>query len=276
MLVILTAILIIAILVLCSNRGAKAIITAGIDLMLLMAALFLISMGLNPVAVTEIAAVIIAAVTLFYQNGFNAKTRIAFAAVIIVFIALIPLLLLTGMQANIQGISPAQYEIAEVNGYEKKIGISMMLVEISVILMALVGAAVDLSLSITSALYEIHLNNPQLGRKELIASGINISRDILGTTIHTLFYIYMAEFMALMIQFISEYNFLDMINSKAFSQEIMCIGISALGCCAVIPITVIISAFRFRRYAGSEMSIIEKTDKICFQHYISILKTMIK
>lgn len=245
MLLILSMVLIALILVFSSNRGAKALITTGLNLVILLITLFFINIGLNPFLTTVAAAIVVAAITLFYQNEFNEKTKIAFISTSMVFVILVPILLFMGGMMNIQGMTAEQYEIAEVNGYEKNIATSMMLIQISVILMALVGAVIDFALSISSAIYEIRLKNPQLGKKELTLSGMNVSRDILGTTIHTLFYIYMAEFMALLIQFAENYTFTEMINSKAFAQEMASIGFSAIGCAAVIPITVFISVNKF-------------------------------
>lgn len=245
MLIALTIILILLILFFSSNRGAKALVTTALNLMVLLITIFLINLGVNPFLVTVAAAVIVAAVTLFYQNEFNEKTRIAFISTAIVFLVLVPILLFMGGMMNIQGMTVEQYEIAEVNGYEKNIAVSMLLIQISVILMALVGAVIDFALSISSTIYEIQLKNPTLSKRELTLSGLNVSRDILGTTVHTLFYIYMAEFMALLIQFAENYTFLEMINSKAFSQEMARIGFSAIGCAAVIPITVLIAVNSF-------------------------------
>ena len=60
--------------------------------------------------------------------------------------------------------------------------------------------------------------------------------------IHTLFFIYIAEMLALIIQFVDVYSFSRMINSKEFAQGIFEITTGCIGCTLTIPICGIICA----------------------------------
>ena len=55
------------------------------------------------------------------------------------------------------------------------------------ILIACMGAVMDVAMSIASSIAELHIVNPQLTRWELFRSGMNIGKDAMGTMSNTLF-----------------------------------------------------------------------------------------
>ena len=116
-------------------------------------------------------------------------------------------------------------------------------IAIAMILISLIGATVDSSIAISSALYEVHENNRELTRKELFISGMNIGKDILCTTTNTLMFAFLGDFMTLLIWFQNcDYTFLQAVNAKTFAAQIIRILFSAIGCIIVIPITAYITA----------------------------------
>ena len=54
------------------------------------------------------------------------------------------------------------------------------------VLIACMGAVMDVAMSIASAVSEVHLVNPELDRKKLFLSGMNIGKDAMGTMANTL------------------------------------------------------------------------------------------
>ena len=106
----------------------------------------------------------------------------------------------------------------------------------------------DTSFAISTAVFEVSENNNELTEKELIKSGDNIGRDILGTTINTLLFAGMGESMFLMMLFARyKYTFLQLINSKAFVQELFIIVVSNIGCLLIIPLTSVITTYMIKR-----------------------------
>ena len=107
---------------------------------------------------------------------------------------------------------------------------------------------VDSSIAISSALYEVYVNNKNLSKKELFFSGMNIGKDILCTTTNTLMFAFLGDFMTLLIWFYKgNYSFLDIINAKTFVSEIIRILFSAIGCIIVIPVTAYITASSLKK-----------------------------
>ena len=246
MLVILLAILLALILIFTGDRGAKSIVSTAIHVGILILAIFLMYRGLPPVLVTALACLAISAVTMFYQNDGDVKSRIAFGSVIAVIIILIPLVFWFAHIANAEGFNNAQYEITDTNGYTRNVGIDMLQLQISVMLIALIGTVIDIAIAITSSIYEIQDSvgaDRKLTASELLSTGFTASRAILNTSIHTIFYIYIAEYLTLMIQYVDEYSFERLINSQSFAAEFISVSISGIGCCLVVPVTTLLSAW---------------------------------
>ncbi|QHI72980.1 YibE/F family protein [Aminipila terrae] len=247
MLIVLTIILIGLILLVGGDRTAKSLITLAFNGAILLCTIFVINIGLNPLVSTIISCIAISLVTLFYQNEINIKTKLSFISVLIVIAILFLFIFRIVSTSNIQGFPVDQLSIQDSNGYSRNISRNMMYIQISVILMVFIGAIIDTALAVTSALYEVHLNNPDLSKERLFQSGINIGRDILSSTINTLFFIYIAEYLTLFIQFINDFSFAQMINSKQFCQEFISITLSGIGCILIIPITAILCACFFNK-----------------------------
>ena len=88
------------------------------------------------------------------------------------------------------------------------------------ILLGLLGAIIDVSMSISSSMCEIHLNNSKMTKLALFKSGISIGNDILGTMTNTLLFAYISGFMTLIIWFrLLDYSFETIINAKVFVQK---------------------------------------------------------
>ena len=62
------------------------------------------------------------------------------------------------------------------------------------------GAVMDLSVDITSAVYEVVQNQPALSRKEAIRSGLNVGRAAMGTMTTTLLLAYSGGYVALLMR----------------------------------------------------------------------------
>lgn len=246
MLIVLVLVLIALILLIGGDRTAKSLITLGFNAVILLCTIFAINIGLNPVISTIISCIIISLITLFYQNEVNIKTKLAFFSVIIVIALLFLVIFRITYISNIQGFPLDQLSIQDSNGYSRNINRNMVYIQISVVLMVFIGAVIDTGLAVTSALYAVHQNNPHLSKGKLFQSGVGIGRDILSSTINTLFFIYIAEYLTLFIQFVNDFTFVEMINSKQFCQEFISISLSGIGCVLIIPIAALLGAWFYK------------------------------
>ncbi|MEG0291523.1 MAG: YibE/F family protein [Anaerovoracaceae bacterium] len=230
------------------DKAAKALITLGQNAVVLAFTIVAIDFGVHPILATTVSCVLISLITLFYQNEVNQKTIAAFISVIFVIGLMSFSIYLLTFRGNLQGFPTGQYSISKSNGYMDNIGINMAYLQISVILMLLIGAALDTALAVTSALFEVHTHSSKLTLSELFYSGINIGKDILSSTINTLFFIFIGEYLTMFLQFMNYYSFGHMINSKEFAQEVISIALGGIGCVIIIPVAALIGSYTFKSH----------------------------
>ena len=222
------------------KRGIKLFLSIIFNFIILMIIFYLIALGLNPIICSLIGCFIISYIILYYVNEKNIKTESSLKSVIIVLIILSFLIFFVTKISRIAGFGYESYE--EINMFSYDVKIDFTNIAISMILISLIGATVDSSIAISSALYEVYDNNKNLSKKELFLSGMNIGRDILCTTNNTLMFAFLGEFMTLLIWFYKgDYSFLEIVNAKTFVSEMIKILFSAVGCIIVIPITAYIT-----------------------------------
>lgn len=222
------------------KRGIKLFLSILFNFIILMIIFYLIAFGLNPIICSLIGCFIISYIILYYVNERNIKTESSLKSVIIVLIILSFLIFFVTKISRIAGFGYESYE--EINMFSYDVKIDFTNIAISMILISLIGATVDSSIAISSALYEVYDNNKNLSKKDLFLSGMNIGKDILCTTNNTLMFAFLGEFMTLLIWFYKgNYSFLEIVNAKTFVSEMIKILFSAVGCIIVIPITAYIT-----------------------------------
>ena len=222
------------------KRGIKLFLSILFNFIILMIIFYLIAIGLNPIICSLIGCFIISYIILYYVNERNVKTESSLKSVIIVLIILSFLIFFVTKISRIAGFGYESYE--EINMFSYDVKIDFTNIAISMILISLIGATVDSSIAISSALYEVYVNNKNLSKKDLFLSGMNIGKDILCTTNNTLMFAFLGEFMTLLIWFYKgDYSFLEIVNAKTFVSEMIKILFSAVGCIIVIPITAYIT-----------------------------------
>lgn len=251
MLIILTVVLFLLIFTICGDKGSKSIVSTAINALAMVGTLFLIYRNFNPLLVIFLTSVLITAITLFYQNELNVKSVASFISVVVTVLALLGLIFFMAHKANAQGFNAEQYEITDSNGYTRNVHISMLQLQIATMIIALLGTVIDTAVAVTASAYEIYQNNSSLSLQELFRSSFQVSKAVMSTSIHTIFYVYIAEYMTLLMQYISDYHFSYIINSQSLASEFISVSISGIGCCLVVPIATIIGAAMIQA-AGKE------------------------
>lgn len=222
------------------KRGIKLFLSLIFNFIILMIIFYLIAIGLNSIICSLIGCFIISYIILYYVNEKNIKTKSSLKSIVIVLLILAIFIFGITYLSRIAGFGYESYE--EINMFSYDVKIDYTNIAISMILISLIGATVDSSVAISSALFEVYENNKGLSKKELFLSGMNIGKDILCTTTNTLMFAFLGDFMTLLIWFYKgNYSFFDIVNAKIFVAELIRILFSAIGCIIVIPITAYIT-----------------------------------
>ncbi len=111
------------------------------------------------------------------------------------------------------------------------------------ILIACMGAVMDVAMSITSAIAELHEVNPGLKAKELFLSGMNIGRDAMGTMSNTLILAFAGNsFNMLLMIYSYGVTFQQLMNTDFVAIEIIRAVAGSMGIVCTVPIVAFIAA----------------------------------
>lgn len=244
---------VILVLLIGTEKMTQSLVTILLNMLIFFGILAAINYHVPPVIATVAGCALIFVTSVFYQNQVNEKTICTFCSVLIVVTLCAAFAYWICSYANLQGFPIGQYfNIKEANGYSANINANMLALQVAMTLIVMLGTAVDTSLSVSSALYEVHRHNDDLGKKELFRSGISVGRDIVSSSIHTLFFIFVAEYMTLFIYLIKYSTVAAAVNSKELAQQVIIITIAGIASVLVIPVTSFICAKRYTLEAAEQ------------------------
>lgn len=224
------------------EKGTRSFIALFLNFGVTFVTMLLMGYKTNPIIITLIACMVISCINLFYINNVNIKSIAAFISTMITLLFLVTLIFIIVKKSKIQGFGVE--EIEELNSFTLYVGIDFVKIAICTIIMGTIGAITDTSISISSAMNEICLHNPLIDRQNLFKSGMNVGKDILGTTTNTLYFAFIGGYLALILWFKDlTYSIGEVINSKVFSSEVISIFCIGTGAILIIPITAWLTAY---------------------------------
>ncbi len=233
-----------AVIVLVGGRtGLKSLIGLIITLVCLFAILIpLLIKGAPTIFTTFVICAFIALVSFTILGGIHRKTISAFLGTTAGALFAMIFSLVVQAVAKIDGFRLSDSEPLLQLKYTG-IGIHLRGLLVAGIIISALGAVMDVAMSISSALEEVHAANPTLSRKELFRSGMNIGRDMVGTMTNTLILAFLGSQFSLMIFFFARNMTFNHLGSTAFIALEAISGISAsIGMVLAIPLTALISS----------------------------------
>lgn len=115
------------------------------------------------------------------------------------------------------------------------------------------GAVMDVAVSISSSVWEIKQLNPELKAIELMRSGMNIGRDIVGTMANTLILAYSGGSLYMLLLFMAyDMPFFEIINIDAVSTEVVRSLAGSIGLVLTVPLTALVSSLLFARKSSDK------------------------
>ena len=221
-------------------HGVKTIVTllfAGLVILKVMIPLLLA--GHQPVPIAILSAVIIIIPMLLIIGGINLKSFAAIIGTAVGVFVAGGLALIVGRMASLTGFSSEASQMLAV--MESDINLQGLL--FAGIIIGSLGAVTDVSMSIASAIAEIYDTNPRLDAKELINSGLNVGRDIMGTMANTLLLAYVGSTIPILLLFsAARMPWTRIINMDLIVTEIVRGLTGSIGLIISIPVTAIIAS----------------------------------
>lgn len=114
---------------------------------------------------------------------------------------------------------------------------------ISGIIIGALGACMDVSMSISSALFELKEESPNITVGKMIKAGLNIGKDMMGTMTNTLILAYTGGAMILIMIFMcANLTFYEVMNQEMIIEEVLRAIAGSFGLVITIPITTVIAS----------------------------------
>ena len=211
--------------------------------------------GMSPFIAATITVVIITLVTFILIADFQMKSIGAMLGTIFGVIVSGLIALVFGHFGHVTGFNVDDIENLIYVGQNSRLDIGGML--FSGILIASLGAVMDVAMSVSTSLHEIKEQRSEITAKEIFKSGINIGRDMIGTMSNTLILAYVGGSLGLvMIIYAYSYQMHQILNMYSLAIEIMRGIAGTIGIILTVPITSLIMSVLLTR-GGQKIS----TDK---------------
>lgn len=232
--------------------GGKNGVKSVIGLVFTFVAIFMIYIpliyrGFSPFWAAVIITIITTIVTMYLISGIAVKTLCAILGTVIGVLLAGLSAWLFGRVADIDGYNVSNIETLAYVGQITNIQIGGLL--FSGILIASLGAVMDVAMSVSSAISEIHDKAPQLGCLELFKSGMNVGRDMMGTMSNTLILAFVGSAVSeLVINYAYNLPFRQIINSYNIGIEIMQGVSGSIGVILTVPAVAVVTAWMLTRW----------------------------
>ena len=179
--------------------------------------------------------------TLFVVNGVNRKSIAAIFGCLAGILLAAILTLIMDDSMMLTGILDENSVI--LYGLRPENPFNLRAIIFAAIIIGSMGAIMDVSISIAAALSELKEKLPQISFRELLQSGMNISRDIMGTMANTLILAYIGSALAGVL-LMAAYNSapLDLFNREMIVVECLQALVGSIGILMALPFTSLICA----------------------------------
>lgn len=221
-------------------RGVMALVALAVSFLVLnFFILPAILQGSNPLVVAVVGASAIMLLALYLCHGLSARTSVA------VLGTLISLLLIGVLGSVFIGWAALTGNTDDNTGLIHGLypGIDMSGLLLAGVIIGSLGVLDDVTVTQTSAVWELHEANPSMGRRGLYRAGIRIGRDHIASVVNTLVLAYAGAALPLLLLFsIAQSGVGTVANSELVAVEIVRTLIGSIGLVASVPVTTVLAA----------------------------------
>ncbi|MDD2212260.1 MAG: YibE/F family protein [Clostridia bacterium] len=223
-------------------QGAKALFGLGVTILGIYKVLLpgLIA-GKSPLPLTVMVLIAVTLITMICIAGFSRKALAATLGTLGGLIVAGWLAYTFGDLAQLSGLATEEDRMLM---YVENINFDMRGLLFAGILIGAVGAIMDVTMSVASAISEIKRANPDMKTTELVAAGMNVGRDIMGTMANTLILAYTGGALPFILLFmVYEMEPLRIVNWELIVTEIIRALVGSIALIISVPITAVIAGW---------------------------------
>ncbi|MDQ0775893.1 putative membrane protein [Streptomyces aurantiacus] len=221
-------------------RGVMALVALAVSFLILTFFILpAILQGSNPLVVAVVGASAIMLIALYVCHGLSARTSVAVLGTLLslLLIGLLGSLFidwaaLTGNTDDNTGLIHGLYPSIDMSG-----------LLLAGVIIGSLGVLDDVTVTQTSAVWELHEANPTMGWRGLYRAGIRIGRDHIASVVNTLVLAYAGAALPLLLLFsIAQSSVGAVANSELVAEEIVRTLVGSIGLVASVPVTTALAA----------------------------------
>ena len=233
----LLAIFCLLIIVFSRMQGLKTIVSLGFTCLSVFAVLIPAILNGHNIYIWSIAVcVFITVMTLSIISGFNVKALCAGIGCVCGVLCAGLTVIIADKFLNMTGLLEEE-SVYLIQLYPDN-PINLKAIIFAMIIVGAVGAVMDVSMSISSSLYEMRIKSPHIKPAELMKSGFTIGRDMMGTMANTLVLAYIGSSLTGVLLLVAyNANIEQVINKEMIVAEILQALAGSLGMLLTLPLT---------------------------------------
>ena len=254
---VLAALFILLLVAFAGRTGLRAVLSFVVTVLCLWKILVpLYLKGCNPIWVGLLVTLLLTVLIIALVYGFDRRCLAAVSGSFLGVLVTCVLGLVFTDLFKIHGAVMAYSESLLYSGYQD---LSLTQIFMAAIFIGASGAIMDLSVDITSAVYEVVEKRPDLSWREAARSGMNVGRSAMGTMTTTLLFAYSGGYIALLMVFMAQGTPVEhILNYKYVASELIHTVVGSIGLVTVAPFTAFCAGFLLTR-AHFPGKVVDKT-----------------
>ncbi|MFF2149055.1 YibE/F family protein [Kitasatospora sp. NPDC058190] len=216
-------------------RGVAALVALAISFAVL--SLFILPAvlrGADPLLVAIVGAGAIMLIALYLCHGLSARTSVAVLGTLVSLVLIGVLSLVFASWAHLTGNTSAETGLV----HELYPGIEVRGLLLAGFVIGSLGVLFDVTVTQTSAVWELHQADPTMGTGKLYRTGMRIGRDHIASTVNTLVLAYAGAALPLLLLFsIAHRDVVSVATSELVAEEVARALVGSIGLVASVPVT---------------------------------------
>ncbi|HSX66377.1 YibE/F family protein [Nocardioides sp.] len=214
--------------------------------------------GASPIWAALTASSAIMLVVLYLAHGVSVRTSTALAGTLVGLLITAALGVYAVGSARLSGMGGETAEALVANAD----GLEFQALLVAAIIVAGLGVLNDVTITQSSAVWELRAASPTMTRAQLFASGMRIGRDHIASTIYTIVFVYAGTALGtLLLVALYDRSLVDMLLTEEFAEEAVMTLATSIGLVLAMPATTAIAALTVTgpTYAGRRVAHVESS-----------------
>ena len=221
-------------------RGILSVISVMINILIFALVISLYLKGVNILVPTIIAVIFFSVFSILLYCGWRPLSFVAIVTTLCGLGASMLILLIVIALTNYDGVWVESIDFLIIETDYRSVFFAGILI-------GGLGGIMDIAITITSSLFELKGDNPEMSSKELMESGRNIGRDVMGTMVNVMFFTFLGGSLPIILLSVKNgYRIRDYLTNFA-TLEIVRFLVGGIGLVVTIPISLAIVIFILQR-----------------------------